>query len=71
MSESQATTFLTHWTPVDQLPNTTSGFSATVFQSKDNPDNFVIAIRGTEAISTWSGLNDWHENLSGVGTPAG
>ena len=40
---------------VDQLPNTDSGLSATVFKRNDQ---YFLAIRGSDA-SFFSGLNDW------------
>ena len=45
-SDSQATAFVTNWALIDHLPDTSTGFSATVFQSKDNGE-YTLAIRGT------------------------
>jgi trimeric autotransporter adhesin len=47
-SETQAADFVLHWRIVDHQPNTTSGFSATLFQSIDLPQRTVMAFRGTE-----------------------
>src|SRR5262245_50315078 len=42
---------------IDQLPNTNSGFSATVFK---RADQYYLAIRGTESPSVFfSSANDW------------
>lgn len=48
-SSAQATEFLLHWrvVPNTHLPNTASGFSATVFESLDHPGEFSLAIRGS------------------------
>lgn len=46
-SAAQATEFLTHWRVADHLPDTGSGFSATLFESLDNPNVYSYAIRGT------------------------
>ncbi|MCG8024573.1 MAG: hypothetical protein JAZ02_11390 [Candidatus Thiodiazotropha endolucinida] len=47
-SSAQAADFITHWQVVHHLPNTPTGYSATVFESFDNPGEYVFAIRGTE-----------------------
>ncbi|MES9991035.1 MAG: calcium-binding protein [Candidatus Thiodiazotropha sp.] len=47
-SNTQAAEFITHWQVVHHLPNTSTGFSATVFESLDSPGKYVFAIRGTE-----------------------
>ena len=54
-SEIQATDFLTHWSYVDQFTDSGllgltdgSGFSATLFESLDNPGQYTFAIRGSE-----------------------
>ncbi|TNC96536.1 MAG: outer membrane adhesin-like protein, partial [Rhodocyclaceae bacterium] len=53
-SVAQATEFVTHWRVVNQytVPSffglTGSGFSATVFESLDQPGKYTFAVRGTE-----------------------
>ncbi|MEW8069072.1 MAG: hypothetical protein AB2792_10850 [Candidatus Thiodiazotropha sp.] len=47
-SLTQAADFVTHWRVAHHLPNTSTGFSATIFESLDNPGEYVFAIRGTE-----------------------
>jgi pimeloyl-ACP methyl ester carboxylesterase len=47
-SLSQANDFASHWRVAHHLPNTNTGFSATVFESIDNPGEYVFAMRGTE-----------------------
>jgi hypothetical protein len=44
-SQSQAEDFVTHWRVAHHLPNTNTGFSATVFESIDNPGEYVFAMR--------------------------
>ena len=46
-SAAQATEFITHWKVKDHLPDTTSGFSATLFESLDNPGQLTLAFRGS------------------------
>jgi len=43
---AQATAFVAQWTVVNQLPDTGSGFSATVFQNKVT-QKYSLALRGT------------------------
>lgn len=50
-SSTQATDFLSNWLVVTHQPNTTSGFSSTLFKSTDPAGGYVLALRGTEA---WS-----------------
>lgn len=57
MSTPQATDFVSHWAVVDHLPNTGSGFSATVFRRIDDDPvsgyragDLVFALRGTEQL---------------------
>ena len=45
-SATQAAEFVTNWTVVNHQPDTSTGFSATVFQSKNNGE-YTLAIRGT------------------------
>ncbi len=45
-SALQADTMLLHWTIIAHQPNTTSGFSSTLFKNTDG--SYVLAIRGTE-----------------------
>ena len=47
MSESQAAEIVIHWKVVSHIPNTSTGFSATIFESLDNPGEFSLAIRGS------------------------
>ncbi|MEW8495819.1 MAG: hypothetical protein AB2604_18590, partial [Candidatus Thiodiazotropha taylori] len=47
-SQIQAEDFIRHWRVVDHLPDTSIGFSATVFQGLDNPDDFGLTMRGNE-----------------------
>ena len=63
-SAAQATDFLTHWRVVDHLKNQDSGFSATVFESLDQPGQYALAIRGTEPGAL---LTDWPADLFGIG----
>ncbi|MES9991037.1 MAG: hypothetical protein ABW098_03750 [Candidatus Thiodiazotropha sp.] len=49
-SPTQADDFITHWRVAHHLPNTSTGFSATVFESLDSPGKYVFAIRGTEPV---------------------
>ncbi len=56
-SDTQATDFAAHWGVVDHLPNTTSGFSGTVFRRHDSDPvaglvagDLVFALRGTEQV---------------------
>lgn len=46
-STAQATEFLNNWQVVDHVPDLGSGFSATVFESLDNPGQYSLAIRGS------------------------
>ena len=61
-SPTQADIFLTDWRIADEgrahRPNTDSGFSSTLFQSKDDPTKFVLAIRGTEPDTFTSLIED-------------
>ena len=66
MSQTQAETFARNWRVIDQLPNTDSGFSATVFQSIDDNNSYVLSIRGTET-SIIDGVIDWSTNLGDIG----
>lgn len=58
-SAAQATDFVNHWRFIDQYTApqssivgfTGTGFSATVFESIDQPGKYVFAIRGTEPSS--------------------
>ena len=51
MSQSQAAEFVLDWRVVNHIPNTASGFSATVFESLDHPGEFSLAIRGSSQIA--------------------
>lgn len=48
---------------VGQMPNTSSGFSATVFRKNGS---HVLAIRGTEGFS-FSSITDWVSNVANIG----
>lgn len=48
-TETGATDFLKHWEVVNQEANTSTGFSATLFENKDTHE-FVISFRSTEFI---------------------
>ena len=54
-SKSQAKDFVTRWEVVYQERNTPSGFSATLFKSKDSnaAQPYVVAVRGTEFGLQW------------------
>ncbi|MCL2075400.1 MAG: hypothetical protein FWH15_02955 [Betaproteobacteria bacterium] len=45
MTKTQAAKFASEWTVVNQLPDTSSGFSGTLFRDKDGQHAF--ALRGT------------------------
>jgi Ca2+-binding RTX toxin-like protein len=47
----QADELVANWRIVEHQPNTASGFSSTLFQSKHNSNEFVLALRGTEGAS--------------------
>ena len=47
---TQAAEFAAQWEVVDQLANTTTGFSGTLFRNKANPNELVISMRSTEFI---------------------
>ena len=49
---SQANAFVDHWSVIDHLPNTDTGFSSTLFRNNDG--QYVLAFRGTE--SFWDDL---------------
>ncbi len=51
----QANDFDNRWSVVDHLQNTSSGFSATLFQSVYNPGKYTLAVRGsTQPIDDFS-----------------
>jgi len=56
-SNAQATEFVKHWKVVDQYDNSAlgglvgTGFSATVFESLDNPGHYSLAIRGSQGVN--------------------
>ncbi|MCU7873335.1 MAG: hypothetical protein KZQ91_11370 [Candidatus Thiodiazotropha sp. (ex Lucinoma borealis)] len=52
-SQTQAEDFVSHWRVARHIPNTPTGFSATVFESLDNPGEFVFTMRDTEATAQW------------------
>jgi hypothetical protein len=53
-SPTQASDFSADWRVANHLPNTSTGFSATVFESVDNPGEYTLAIRGTEPSAQWT-----------------
>ncbi len=53
MSATQARLFIEHWSVVAHQPNTSSGFSATLFRSKTSGE-LVYATRGTEGAKVFS-----------------
>ncbi len=55
-SESQADAFVAEWTVADQLPNTKSGFSGTLFQNKATGE-YSFSLRGTQIIIPLSDLS--------------
>ena len=56
IGEEQANDLLYNWAVVSHQQNTSSGFSATLFQSKDGTNKYVLSIRGTEPKSLFL---DW------------
>jgi Ca2+-binding RTX toxin-like protein len=48
IGKTQATDLISHWSIASHQKNTSSGFSATLFQSKDDSSQYVLAMRGTE-----------------------
>jgi Ca2+-binding RTX toxin-like protein len=52
-SVTQASEFVTHWKVVSHQTNTSNGFSATLFESLDQPGTYNYAIRGTEGVFSW------------------
>lgn len=49
-SQTQSEEFAKHWRVVHHQPDTDSGFSATLFESTDNPGEYTFAIRGTAGL---------------------
>jgi len=66
MPQTQAEHFASNWRVIDQLPNTSTGFSATVFQSIDD-GSYVLSIRGTETSPIKDGAIDWSTNFGDIG----
>ncbi|MCG7894402.1 MAG: hypothetical protein JAZ12_08095 [Candidatus Thiodiazotropha taylori] len=50
-SQIRAEEFIRHWRVVDHLPDTSIGYSATVFQGLDNPDDFGLTMHGNEQLT--------------------
>ena len=48
-TDPQATEFLKHWEVIAQKPNTSTGFSGTLFRNKDT-NELVMSFRSTEFI---------------------
>ena len=64
-SQAQADFFLANWAIVTDghRPNTASGYSSTLFKSLDAGGGYVLAVRGTEGITS----NDlWIEDLGNI-----
>ncbi|HFD81385.1 MAG TPA: hypothetical protein ENK05_13485, partial [Gammaproteobacteria bacterium] len=59
-SQVQAEDFVTHWKVANHQPDTASGFSATLFESLDEPGRYTLAIRGTQ------GAIDVAEDIFGI-----
>ena len=56
-SSAQATTFVSQWQVVDHIPDTESGFSATLFERLDNgagTGQFSLAIRGSTDLTDFA-----------------
>lgn len=53
ISPAQAADFVLRWEVVDQIPNTTTGFSATVFRNRDT-GAYSLAIRGSLDIADFT-----------------
>lgn len=49
-SEAQAKLLTDHWRVIHHQPDNSTGFSATLFQSKQDPDKYVLATRGTNEL---------------------
>lgn len=47
---TQAKRLVEGWTVVEHQANTSSGYSSTLFRSKNDPSEYVFAIRGTEQL---------------------
>ncbi|MDO8703728.1 MAG: calcium-binding protein [Sulfuricaulis sp.] len=65
MSDAQARNFADTYTVVDQYTDPLTGFSGTVF-TKNGVNYF--ALRGTEGLFSFAGVNDWLTNVTDVGT---
>lgn len=60
-SETQAEEFTNNWSVIAHQPNTTSGYSSTLFQNKDG--SYVLAFRGTEGVTS----DDlWQEDIANI-----
>ncbi len=58
VSESQADNFIDHWKVIDQQPDVlNSDFSAALFESKDNPGEFTLGIKGTAGLENNQGVS--------------
>lgn len=49
-SRTQAADLLLHWSVLHHIPDIASGFSATLFESKDRPGEVVLALRGSDQL---------------------
>ncbi|MBX9849646.1 MAG: hypothetical protein K2X64_10155, partial [Rhodocyclaceae bacterium] len=56
-SLAQATAFVNKWQVVDHIPDTSTGFSATIFRDTDT-GAYTLSVRGTSATSPTDILND-------------
>jgi hypothetical protein len=60
----QADIFLDHWDVVSRghCPNTSDGFSSTLFQNAHDPTKYVLSFRGTEPKT----LDDWRTDIGDI-----
>lgn len=56
-SDAQATAFVAEWEVIDHVPDTSSGFSATIFRNKQS-GGYTLAIRGS------TDMNDFTEDAA-------
>ena len=67
----QSEEFTRRWRIIDHQPNTSNGFSATVFEALDEFGNgtgeLSLAIRGSEGLFDFTSQSDWLSNLGDVG----
>lgn len=56
-SSAQAIAFVSNWEVIDHVPDTASGFSATIFRNRQS-GAYTLSVRGTSATSPTDILND-------------